>query len=157
MIIDFPDPHKSKTLVPITEQQRREEDADAAMRPEQNILGGILLNAEVLDTIRPILEPDDFSDPFHGLIYSLMVKRRDAGEVISVPLLCSELPNGKLGDTQLTAHPYVKMLRRFWCSLADAPSYAREIRLKADKLRAMTALSEGFMELNAPGCDFTRA
>lgn len=66
---------------------------------EQSVLGGVLLDPDVLDDVMTFLSPEDFFRDAYGTVYRRLVEMRGRGVAIDALTLADELDRrGELGD-----------------------------------------------------------
>lgn len=122
----------------------RDEDAERA------VLASILLDNEVLDQVRSILQPEHFWSPHHATVYTAALTVNGRGQPVDVLTLATELRAMErlntvggpqfLGD--LTDHvPSVAHVRQHAYLVRDAWR-VREAQLVAFRLRGCRAASE---------------
>jgi replicative DNA helicase len=110
-----------------------------ALDAEQGLLGAILHNAEALDKVRALVEPEDFCEQLHAAIFKAMCERRDAGGSIDATLIRVALGNHDLGG--VTVGEYIARLYAHATTVVNAPDYAKAIR-HAAMMRQVLATAE---------------
>ena len=106
---------------------------------EQALLGAILHNAEALDAARDFVEPEDFHEELHRLIFAAMCERRDQGEVIDAHLVRLVIGDRDLGG--VTVGQYLARLHAEATTVMNARDYAKAIR-NAAQMRRLLAVSQ---------------
>lgn len=106
---------------------------------EQALLGAILHNAEALDAARDHVEPDDFHEELHRLIFQAMCERRDQGEVIDAHLVRLVIGDRDLGG--VTVGQYLARLHAEATTVMNARDYAKAIR-NAALMRKLLSVSQ---------------
>lgn len=108
---------------------------------EQQLLGAILANSEVLHRVGAYLLPDHFHEPVHGRIYAACRRLLDAGQPVSVVTLGRQFdadPDLKdVGGAQ-----YLPKLLAGLVSVQDAEFHARTV-FDLYQRRALIAFADG--------------
>ena len=68
------------------------------LEAEQSVLGGILLNNDVLHEVAPILKPRDFFRDAHQTIYAVILEMYDQGKAIDALTLGDEMARREIYD-----------------------------------------------------------
>lgn len=110
------------------------------LEAEQQLLGAILMNNDVLDAIRVPLDPKHFYEPIHRKFYEAMREMRGEAKRINPVSLKGYVPaSEKIGD--MTVSEYLARLAREACSAVMAPQHAGDI-MKASVARDAIAFAE---------------
>ncbi|RMG14048.1 MAG: replicative DNA helicase [Deltaproteobacteria bacterium] len=117
-----------------------------SLEAERGVLGGIVLDPEVINEIEPMLAPEDFYRRSHRLIYEAMLRLSAENQPIDLVTLTERL---KAMDALETAGgvEYLASLDSSVPTAFNAVSYARLVKEKATLRRLITAansiVSEG--------------
>ena len=108
---------------------------------EQALLGAILLSNPVYDVIEPLIIADDFAEPLHAQLFETIRDTREAGGIVSVPLVVAAMGGYAKGliSYDMTAGEYAARLAAEAVSIRDAAAYAKRIREFANRRRIMSA------------------
>jgi len=122
---------------------------------EKSLLGAVLLNHKTFSEILPILKPDDFYEPAHGLIYSIYLNLYNQNAAIDSLTLISELENrGVLGKAK--GKSYIVELTDLVHSSAHAIHHARLVK-EASTRRKMFNISSEIHILSQGGSTLAEA
>lgn len=100
----------------------------ANLEAEQALLGSILLDNRVFDSIDGIAEADKFHEKLHGQIYGLFARMITAGQVVNpVTAFAAFSDHPTLKDLG-GGRKYLAVLASHACDEIAAPDYARMIR-----------------------------
>lgn len=106
---------------------------------EQALLGAAIINPpDTIAIVEKIIAPDDFSEPLHGQLWTIMVELVKWGRRFDVKLLISLIGDDagkKLGHTGLTIGQYIGRLAAEATTIINAADYANTIRDYADQRR----------------------
>lgn len=103
---------------------------------EQAVLGAIFLDSQSLDTVRQILEPRDFSQVRHELIYKVMLYLDDKDKPIDAITVATHFQTrGRYAD--MGGMQYLTELAAAVPTAANVAYYARIVRSKAHRRRAI--------------------
>ncbi len=91
---------------------------------EQQILGALLLNNDLLDRVSPVISQDSFYEPVHGDIFSAISRRVEAGTVAS-PVTIKGAMQGHQGLNVLGGSRYIVNLAGASISAHAVADYAR--------------------------------
>lgn len=108
---------------------------------EQNLLGALLCQNNLLVKVASIIRPDDFAYPIHTKIYSAICKTADAGRnanAITIKSFFNDDPDLK----ELGGDVYVFQLEANAVAIASAPDYAEIVR-DFSLRRALVAAADG--------------
>lgn len=112
---------------------------------EQCVIGSMLMSEKAVNTVIPILKPDDFYKPSHGWIYAAAVHLATAGQPVDPITVARELEiRGQLSKAGSALYLHTCMEGTPTASNAD--SYARMVQDKA-KLRGMAELGDRLKQL----------
>ncbi|HDT14855.1 MAG TPA: replicative DNA helicase, partial [Firmicutes bacterium] len=112
---------------------------------EQSLIGGILLSSgRAVDVIASLIEPEDFYDPKHRIIYASMKKLSEKGDAIDALTVVHELNSSGLLDSAGGAS-YITMLSDVVPTAAHVEDYAGIVKEKAN-LRKLIDLSTEVIE-----------
>jgi replicative DNA helicase len=110
---------------------------------EQAYLGSCLMDGSALDRSTGLVEPTDFYEHAHQMIFEAMRRRRDAGGAIDHRLVGAALgPMAAEDIGGMTVAEYVARVSRQAMPPQMASDYAREIRILADRRRVIAASLE---------------
>ncbi len=112
-----------------------------AIEAEQALLGAIIVNGATIDKIRGEVQSSDFSEAAHRAIFEAAVDRRDKGLAGDVLLLSRAIGDVDLG-ANLTAPAYIARLAASSTTIANAKSYAKEVRRCAGARELQAIASE---------------
>ena len=120
---------------------------------EQALLGAILLSNPVYDVIEPLIIAEDFAEPLHAQLFETIRDTREAGGVVSVPLVVAAMGSYAKGliAHDMTAGEYAARLAAEAVSIRDAAAYAKRIREFANRRRIMSALEAMSAGVSANG------
>lgn len=114
-------------------------DSDA----ERRVLGAMLLDREIVMEVDQLLEPDDFYEASHRVIYTRMLDLEREGQAIDLALLADRLKrHGELASVGDVV--YLAQLGQFALSSSAAPDNARLVREKA-VLRRLIGAAESIL------------
>lgn len=119
---------------------------------EQNLLGALLINNDILARVSGIINAGDFADPVHGRIYAAILDRV-ACDAIASPATLSLLFERDAGVAELGGPAYLARLAGAAISLFAARDYAEIIRALAEKRRLAAALEDAQEALLDPERD----
>lgn len=117
---------------------------------EKAVLGGVLIDAEALKTVRPMLEPSDFYNSLHGEIYGCMAALYDKGVAVDLVSLVEYLRDqGRLD--KIGGAGYLSSLADECASTVNIEHHARIIKGKA-ALREVVTQARGIaIQATQPG------
>lgn len=105
---------------------------------EAALLGALMLENKIIDRVCDIVEPEDFAEPVHGRIFSLIVREhsngRSANPVTLPPFLKDDPAFQELGGG------YLAQLTGTGASLVGAIDFARQVRDLASRRRLVEGL-----------------
>jgi replicative DNA helicase len=122
-------------------------DVPTALEAEQALLGAILHNAEALDRVRSFVEPEDFGEELHAVIFRMMTERRDAGGLIDSALVRLALGDKDLGG--VTLGEYVARLFAEATTIVNAPDYAKAIRHAAMMRKVLSTAQDAVAAMSS--------
>lgn len=111
------------------------------LEAEVSVLGGALLNNQVLDAVSESVDPEDFYRESHGHIFRCMQELANRAEPIDLVTLAEELRRQGLLD-RVGGTPYLASLLDAVPTAAHAPQYARIVREKALLRKLIQAATE---------------
>lgn len=116
----------------------------SSIETEQALLGACLINGDAFDLATPIVGADDFFDPVHARIWSVIGDARANGHVMTATLLRSSIGDeaGALIEPGKTLGWYISQLIAEATTVIGAQDYARSIRHLADCRRIIAAAHE---------------
>ena len=97
----------------------------AAIEIERELLGEILIDNSILDTLLHLIKPVCFSDPKNSILFNIMIKMFDAGIPIDEVTLYENLK--KLDNAETIPTSYVSGLRQGAFSSVNAEYHSRII------------------------------
>ena len=97
---------------------------------ESSVLGGILLDNEVINQVLELLRPEDFYRESHRKIFRAMIEITDRNEPVDLITL-SEFLNGRNELEAVGGAAYLASLADFVPTAANIAYYARIVREKA--------------------------
>jgi replicative DNA helicase len=100
------------------------------------VLGAVLLDNNTLHEVRPILRPDDFYDPPHGMVYEAMLRLSDRRSPIDIVTLAAELRRTKRFNVLGGAQMLGELTESITESIATTAHVEAHARLVADAARA---------------------
>lgn len=103
----------------------RTNNADALLHSdlvEQNVLGAILLDNDVIDAISQLLSEEDFHNESHKIIFNAILKLHHKSISVDIITLSENLP----GETDL--FPYLAELAKNTACAANAVAYAQTVK-----------------------------
>lgn len=109
------------------------------LEAEQALLGALLLNNDMLDSVANIVAGPDFYDPVHGFIFDTVETRVSKGDLASPVTLKSVMAEHE-GLAELGGTDYLTRLVGAAVSVIAAPDYAKIIRDLSRRRRAIEAL-----------------
>ncbi len=119
---------------------------------EQNLLGALLVNNDILARVSGIITAEDFADPVHGRIYAAILDRVSSDAVAS-PATLALLFQRDEGVAQLGGPEYLARLAGAAISLFAARDYAEIVHALAEKRRLAAALEAAQEALMDPERD----
>ncbi|TPE53062.1 replicative DNA helicase [Amaricoccus solimangrovi] len=118
---------------------------------EQNLLGSILLNNDVLPRVSGLITAEDFADPVHGRIFAAIQARAAKDQLAdAVTLRAMMADDAGLADL---GPEYLARLAGAAISIFAAPDYARLIAGLAKKRRLAAMLSDALEGLGDADAD----
>ena len=111
---------------------------------EQQLLGAILINNAAFYSVADIVSPDDFFEPIHAEIYSVIGSLIKTAKVATPVTLKSFLP----ANLDIVGMPLGKYLARLCSSattIVNAPDFARDV-VELAKRRRMIAIGSPLIE-----------
>ncbi len=115
-----------------------------SIEAEQSLLGAILLNHEMFDSVAALVTEEDFYEPRHRNIFMIMKQLNSEGKAIDSLTVCELLGTKGILDTTGGAS-YVSSLADSIPSYENATEYAKIVVDKSIK-RNMIGLSTGIVE-----------
>ena len=115
-------------------------DDPTNVEAEQQFLGAIMHNNDVLADVAGFLEARHFSEPVHAELYRIMAEMLQAGRAVSPVTIADFLPAMQVGDTPLIR--YVVNLFGETVGPIGAPGFARVIHENAVK-RELREIGDG--------------
>ncbi|MGF9822643.1 replicative DNA helicase [Brevibacillus agri] len=119
---------------------------------EQSVLGSIFLAKEAMETVREILQPDDFYKKAHERIYTAMTELYDNGEPFDLITVTAKLQDQKL-LTEAGGVTYMTDLAKAVPTAANVEYYAQIVKEKAIQRqviqRATAVVEEGYSTISA--------
>jgi replicative DNA helicase len=116
-------------------------DQEYNVEAEQSVIGGIMMANEVLDTVKNILEPEDFYKTAHQVIYSTILSLQSKGIPIDIITLNNRLKEdgnlSKVGDTS-----YITFLASSVPTSANTPYYAKIVKKSSHKRKIVSIAAE---------------
>lgn len=101
---------------------------------EQALLGAILMNNEAYNLVTSVVTADDFAEPVHQKIYSVLTQLLDAGKKVNAITLKAFLDDFPIvGDVTLSE--YLFRLASEATTIINAPDYAWVVREMSDRRR----------------------
>lgn len=106
---------------------------------EQSVIGAILLQNAVIDSVNSIVEPNDFNETAHRLLYSAILELSIAGKGVDIVSLSDILDEKGISD-QCGGLAYIAELARNTPSARNAEMYAKIVADHAKSRRFVQAL-----------------
>ena len=108
---------------------------------EQQLLGAILICGDALDAVDNIITAEDFFEPIHAFLFSELLKAKEEGRRISLPLVRALLTDEVKGMdiAGLTVSQYIARMAAEATTTINAPDFARVIVDYADRRRMIEA------------------
>ena len=104
---------------------------------EQQVLGSILINNDVLAYVIPVLKPEHFSEELHQRVYSIALDLHGQQKPVTPLTILTYLGDKEIGPGISTRH-YLARLAAEVASPVLAPGLAREIRDLAGRRQLIT-------------------
>lgn len=114
-----------------------------AMEAEYGVIGAMMRDAELVETIGAMLSPTDFSDPDVAELYTLILAARSAGRPVD-PVSLSDMRHTMTSGEMTVV--YAAQIMRNVPSAANGPEYAR-IVAERSKARQIAAVGNMITEL----------
>lgn len=114
---------------------------------EQALLGALMLDNQVFGMVDPIIGPDDFHDPVHGLIFTTAATKIKAGALAS-PITLRNLLAESEGLAKVGGAAYLARLASAAVGISTAPDYAEIIRDLSRRRKAIEALEEAIRDVS---------
>lgn len=105
---------------------------------EQSVLGGLIIDNRALDQTVEVIQPDDFHDPEHRLIFNAILRLSEASQPIDIITISEELDRDGDLDT-VGGLAYLAEIANSTPSAANQLAYARIVREHADLRRLIRA------------------
>ena len=99
------------------------------LEAEQALIGSILVNNDIIDEISNIVNRNEFYDPIHSKIYSLIENLHNKG-MIANPITLKNSLQKDAGLSEIGGTEYLVKLTRFSSSTKQAVDYAKIIHEK---------------------------
>jgi replicative DNA helicase len=119
--------------------------SEQQLQTEQAVLGAVFIKQEVLEDLHE-LQPDDFINRTHSLIFKVMRYLHEIGEGIDIVSLVNHF-NVKNKLDQIGGVSYLMQLAEACPSASNATQYARYIRDRSNR-RRIRSLGQRIMELS---------
>lgn len=119
-----------------------------SVEAEQQLIGALLLNNDILTAITAIADQDHFYDPVHGRIYA-QIKRLVQNDKLASPVTLRAVMGDDEGLQELGGGAYLVRLAGGACATYAAEEYARLIVEKAEKRNLIETFSQGLRDLHA--------
>lgn len=105
---------------------------------EQSVLGGLIIDNSALDQTVEVIQPADFHDPHHRLIFNAILRLSEAGHPIDIITISEELDRD--GDLKTVGGlAYLAEIATSTPSADNQLAYARIVREHADLRRLIQA------------------
>ncbi len=103
------------------------------LEAERALLGCLLMDAQALDEVAPLLTAEDFYRPLHVEIYKHMCRLHDAGELVDSVTLYHALHGGSQEQDESLLHYLIGLTNAEVFSLVGAEQYARRVSQDAKR------------------------
>ena len=108
----------------ITKNQIQDQEIPSNMEAEQNLLGSVLVNNDIIDEIASIISSEKFYDPIHVKIYEVIENLNNKG-MIANPITLKNYFEKNQGLDDVGGVEYLVKLTRFSSSVKQAIDYAK--------------------------------
>ena len=126
---------------------------DTACDLEANLIGGVLNYPDLFSTISPLVEPDQFAENVHGMIWQAMRDLIADGGRVAVITIVSKLGNTEIYNGVTLSAYLAKCLAEHVCVPNVAADFAKQVR-EAWALRRAVEISETMKaEASRPGAN----
>ena len=115
-----------------------------SLEAEVCVLGSMVLDANAIDIVVNIVQPEDFFRPAHRILYETLIEMHKEGKLIDLVTLSEELLRAKTLD-RVGGTEYLVQLAEGVPSTLHAETYARLVRDKA-LLRGLIAANQQIMQ-----------
>ena len=104
----------------------KSQDIPSNIEAEQNVLGSVLVNNDIIDEIASIINSQKFYDPIHIKIYEVIESLNNKG-MIANPITLKNYLEKNQGLEDVGGVEYLVKLMRFSSSVKQAVDYAKII------------------------------
>ncbi len=108
----------------ITKNQIQDQEIPSNIEAEQNLLGSVLVNNDIIDEIASIISSEKFYDPIHVKIYEVIENLNNKG-MIANPITLKNYFEKNQGLDDVGGVEYLVKLTRFSSSVKQAIDYAK--------------------------------
>ena len=108
----------------ISKNQTQDQEIPSNIEAEQNLLGSVLVNNDIIDEIASIISSEKFYDPIHIKIYEVIENLNNKG-MIANPITLKNYFEKNQGLDEVGGVEYLVKLTRFSSSIKQAIDYAK--------------------------------
>ena len=108
----------------ISKNQIQDQEIPSNIEAEQNLLGSVLVNNDIIDEIASIISSEKFYDPIHIKIYEVIENLNNKG-MIANPITLKNYFEKNQGLDDVGGGEYLVKLTRFSSSVKQAIDYAK--------------------------------
>jgi replicative DNA helicase len=105
-----------------------------SQQAEQSVLGGLMIDAKLIDEVSDLIQVSDFFAPKHRIIYEAIHRVYASGDGIDIVTVCEAIPD----LSEVGGIGYVAEIAMNTPSAANTKGYAKAVKLKAQE-RAIIA------------------
>ena len=111
----------------LSQDLKKLQDIPSNIEAEQNLLGSILVNNDIIDEIANTIKPEKFYDPIHVKIYEVIENLNRKG-MIANPITLKNYFEKNQGLDEVGGVEYLVKLTRFSSSVKQAIDYAKIVQ-----------------------------